>query len=61
MEDKKFNNYSLTDDEVSKILRDFESVIIEKGSSKGERDKDCEQEIRIQIYKALTKKRKKKK
>lgn len=59
MEDKRFNNYSLTDDEISKILKDFESVIIEKASNNGKRNEDCEQEIRIQIYKALTKNRKK--
>ncbi len=59
MEDKRFNCYSLTDDEVSKILKDFESVIIEKASNKGKRNEDCEQEIRIQIYKALTKNREK--
>lgn len=59
MEDKRFNHYSLTDDEVSKILKDFESVIIEKASNKGKRNEDCEQEIRIQIYKALTKNREK--
>lgn len=59
MEDKRFNYYSLTDDEVSKILEDFERVIIEKASNKGKRNEDCEQEIRIQIYKALTKNREK--
>ena len=59
MEDNRFNNYCLTDKEVSKILKNFESVIIEKASNKGKRNEDCEQEIRIQIYKTLTRNRKK--
>lgn len=59
MEDNKFNNYKLTNDEVTKILIDFENVIKSKASKLGKYKEDCEQEIKIQIYKSLTKNRKK--
>ncbi|HJJ05570.1 MAG TPA: hypothetical protein OIM45_07020 [Clostridiaceae bacterium] len=59
MIDNRFNNYCLTDKEVSKILNDFENVIVEKASNKGKRNEDCEQEIRLQIYSTLIRNRKK--
>lgn len=58
MEDTKFNNYSLTDEEISKILEEFKHDIRVNSILYGEVDEDCEQEIRIQIYKSLTKNRK---
>ena len=58
MEDRKFNNYSLTDDEVTKILEEFKKDIRLHSIIYGKVDEDCEQEIRIQIYKTLTKNRK---
>lgn len=58
MEDNKFNNYSLTDEEVTKILEEFKSDIRFNSIIYGKVDEDCEQEIRIQIYRALTKNRK---
>ena len=58
MEDNKFNNYSLTDEEVSKILEEFKNDIRFNSIIYGKVDEDCEQEIRIQIFKALTKNRK---
>lgn len=58
MEDNKFNNYNLTNDQVSKILDDFENIIRKKATINGKRNEDCEQEIKIQIYKSLTKNRK---
>ena len=61
MEDNKFNNYNLTNDEVSKILFDFENIIKSKASKLGKYKEDCEQEIKMQICKALTKNRKKEK
>ena len=45
MEDNKFNNYNLTNDEVSKILIDFENIIKSKASKLGKYKEDCEQEI----------------
>lgn len=61
MADYRFNNYSLTDDEVLQILKQYEKIIIEKATINGKRNEDCEQEIKIQIYKTLTKNRKNKK
>ena len=61
MEDNKFNNYNLTNDEVSKILIDFENIIKSKASKLGKYKEDGEQEIKMQICKALTKNRKKEK
>lgn len=58
MKDMKFNNYSLSDNEVNKILKDYEKVIIEKAKVNGKKNEDLEQEIRIQIYTALTKNKK---
>lgn len=58
MEDNKFNNYSLTDEEVTKILEEFKSDIRFNSIIYGKVDEDCEQEIRIQIYRSLTKNRK---
>lgn len=55
MSDIKFNNYSLTNDEVEKIIKEFEKDIENNSIFFGKVDEDCEQEIRIQIYKALTK------
>ena len=61
MEDNKFNNYTLSDDEVCNIIKEFESFIREKSYIFGKHNKDCEQEIRLQIYKTLTQNRKNKK
>lgn len=54
MTDTKFNNYSLKNDEVEKILKEFEKDIQSSSIFFGKIDEDCEQEIRMQIYKALT-------
>ncbi len=59
MKDNLFNNFSLSDDEVCKIIKQFESSIRKKSYVFGKHNKDCEQEIRLQIYKVLTKNRKK--
>ena len=40
MEDNKFNNYNLTNDEVSKILIDFENIIKSKASKLGKYKED---------------------
>ncbi len=58
MEDKKFNNYNLTNDEVSKIINNFENVIRIHTSKLGKYQEDCEHEIKFQICKALIKNRK---
>lgn len=59
MNDTKFNCYSLTNEEVEKIIKEFEKEIRTNSIFFGKVDEDCEQEIRIQIYKALTKNSKK--
>ena len=59
MKEDLFNNFSLSDDEVCVIIKKFEKIISKKSYIFGEHNKDCEQEIRLQIYKALTKNRKK--
>lgn len=58
MEDNKFNNYSLSNDEVTKILKEFRDEIRVSSVIFGRYNEDCEQEIRLQIYKALTKNKK---
>lgn len=59
MNDTKFNCYSLTNEEVEKIIKEFKKEIRTNSIFFGKVDEDCEQEIRIQIYKALTKNYKK--
>ena len=59
--DVKFNNYSLSDDEVSKIIDLFKKEIRDNSIIFGKYDEDWAQEISIAIYKSLTRKRKNKK
>ncbi len=59
MIDMKFNNYSLSNKEVEKILKEFEKDIQTNSVFFGKADEDCMQEISIQIYKSLTKNSKK--
>jgi len=53
-----FNNFSLNNDEIEKILLDFDSEI--KGASKinGKVDEDCVQTIRIALYRKLSRNKK---
>lgn len=55
--DVKFNNYSLSDDEVSRIIDLFKKEIRGNSIIYGKYDEDCEQEISIAIYKSLTRNR----
>lgn len=52
-----FNNYSLTDDEVSRIIKLFKKEIKNNSIIFGNYDEDCEQEIIIAIYNSLTRNR----
>lgn len=61
MEDNKFNNYSLEDNEVFKIISDFSDNIRLNSIILGKFNEDCKQEIIIEIYKSLTRNRKNKK
>lgn len=47
MEDNKFNNYSLSNDEVTKILKEFRDEIRVSSVIFGRYNEDCEQEIRL--------------
>ncbi len=53
-----FNGYSLTNQEIEKILRDYSRLIKYASNQLGEYSKECEQEIRIEIFKKLSKNRK---
>lgn len=54
-----FNNFNLTDDEVIKILNDYNPLILKTTILNTEIDEDLMQEIKLTIYKDLTKNRKK--
>ena len=54
-----FNNFNLTNEEVLKIINDYEALIISKSTVNFRFDEDLEQEIKILIFKILTKNRKK--
>ena len=54
-----FNNFNLTNEEVLKIINDYEALIISKSTVNFIFDEDLEQEIKILIFKILTKNRKK--
>lgn len=56
--EKFFNNYSLNDEEINKILIDYRSVIREASKVKGKLDEECEQRIMIAVYNKLRKNRK---
>lgn len=57
--ENKFNNYSLTDDEANFIIEKFDEYICEKSFIYASFNEDCAQEIRLQLYKTLTKNSKK--
>ena len=57
----KFNNYSLSNKEIEKILKDFQFYIRRAATINGKLDEDCEQKIRIAIFRKLSKNRKKQK
>lgn len=50
-----FNNFSLSNIEIEKILLDFEDEIKRASKINGKLDTDCSQEIRIAIYRKLSK------
>lgn len=61
MENKRlFNNFNLTNKEIEKILKEFDSDI--KTAVKkitGKQNQDYEQNIRLEIFKSLSRNRKK--
>ena len=53
-----FNNFSLTNLEIEKILLEFESEIKRASKISGIVDEDCVQAIRIAIFRKLSKNKK---
>ena len=53
-----FNKFSLSDNEVLKIIDDYKNLIIKKSYVNGKIDEDLQQEIELLIFKRLTKNRK---
>lgn len=52
-----FNNFNLTDAEVLKLIEDYKPLIIKSSILKNGLDEDLVQEIKLQIFKDLTKNR----
>ena len=52
-----FNNFSLSNQEIDKILLDFENRIREASIVDGKYDDECAQAIRLAIYRKLSKNR----
>ncbi len=54
-----FNNYTLSNEEIEKIIKDFKPDIRKASKINGKIDEDCEQKIMIAIYRKLSRNRKK--
>lgn len=54
-----FNEFNLSDDEIIKIIKDYKPLIIEASIINGRYDEDLSQEIKIEIFRYLSKNRKK--
>lgn len=54
-----FNNYSLSNEEIEKILKDFRGEIKRASKIDGKINEDCEQKIMITIYQKLSRNREK--
>ncbi len=54
-----FNNYSLTDEEIEKIIKDYDPLIVSKSIINNQFDEDLYQEIKIEIFIKLSRNRKK--
>lgn len=53
-----FNNFNLTDQEILKIIDNYNNLIIRYATVDGKLDEDLEQEIKLLIFKVLSKNRK---
>ena len=53
----KFNNYSLNNEEIEKILKEFDQLINYAARTTGEYADECKQTIIIEIFKKLSKNR----
>lgn len=56
---KIFNNKNLSDEEILYIIKRFQPLIIKASFINGKFNEDLNQEIKLRIYTALTKGRKK--
>lgn len=56
-----FNNYSLTNEEIEKILMDFMPEIKRASKINGILNEECEQKIMVTLYRKLSRNRKNKK
>lgn len=56
---ENFNNYSLSNLEIEKILVEFEPIIKEASKIYGKFDEECAQQIRLSIFRKLSKNYKK--
>lgn len=54
-----FNNLQLSDKEILKIIEDYNFLILKKAEINGKIDEDLIQEIKLFIFKVLSKNRKK--
>lgn len=54
-----FNNFNLTNGEIIKIIDDYNPLILKMSTLKNGIDEDLMQEIKLMIYKELSKNRKK--
>ena len=56
---RMFNNFNLTDQEILKIINDYENLINKNSIINRKLDEDLGQEIKLLIFKILSKNRKK--
>lgn len=54
-----FNNFNLSDEEIMKIINDYNPLIINKSIINDRIEEDLTQEIKLEIIKNLSKNRKK--
>ena len=54
-----FNNFDLSDEEILKIINDYENLINKNSIVNCKIDEDLQQEIKLLIFKTLSKNRKK--
>lgn len=52
-----FRNFNLSDDEVMEIIYTYDNLLNKYSKINGRIDEDLKQEIKLQIYKTLTKNR----
>ena len=55
-----FNDFNLTNKEISKIINDYDPLIRKKSTKDNKFDEDISQEIKLLIFKKLSKNRNRK-